>query len=140
MITAKDVMEKNTIFVFEYDPIVVAARKIRDAKINVLPVVTADGDLTGQLTENDIVVACVASGANPDHTRVCECASAVTVSVETGEPLSAVLRAMAEHQTRRIPVLDGDRFLGVATYRAAMAATGPPVTAVTRGVNRVSGR
>lgn len=139
MITAKDLMDEDAVFVLEYDPIVLAARKMRDAKISVLPVVTADGALTSQLTVSDIVTACVANGANSAHTRVCECTSASAVTVQAGQPLAAVLRAMTEHQTERIPVLDGDRFLGVSTYTAALAASGLPVTAVTGSVDLAYG-
>ena len=56
-----------------------------------------------------------------------------TVSVQAGEPLAAVLWAMAEHQTQRIPVLDGNQFLGVAIHAAAMAATGLHATPVADG-------
>ena len=54
------------------EPVVAAARLMRQRSIGALPVCSQDGRLRGMVTDRDIVVRCVAAGDDPERTRVAE--------------------------------------------------------------------
>jgi CBS domain-containing protein len=99
-----------------------AARLMREADVGSLPVV--DGErVVGVVTDRDIALRTVADGKGPD-TPVAAIASRDIVSVSPEQDLSEALRLMAEHQVRRLPVVEEDgRLVGVfAQADAAMQA------------------
>jgi CBS domain-containing protein len=99
-----------------------AARVMREADVGALPVV--DGDrVVGVVTDRDIAVRAVGDGKGPD-TPVAEVASADVVSVRPEQDLDEALRLMAQHQVRRLPVVEQDgRLVGIfAQADAAMEA------------------
>jgi CBS domain-containing protein len=77
-----------------------------------VPVVENDR-LVGTVTDRDITVRVVAEGRDPESTMVREIASTDVVSVEPQQDLSEALRLMAEHQVRRLPVVENDRLVGI---------------------------
>lgn len=76
----------------------------------------ADGDrLIGAVTDRDIVVRGVASGAGPDA-RVLEVLSRDALVVRADDDLKIALDLMASRQIRRLPVVDKDgRLVGVVS-------------------------
>ena len=94
------------------DPIVEAARIMRDSDIGDA-VVLEDGQVTGIVTDRDIVVRGVAEGRDADSTSVSE---VCTTGIETIDPESSVddaLRMMREHDIRRLPVTKNGRPVGI---------------------------
>jgi CBS domain-containing protein len=94
-------------------PVVEAARLMRDEDIGSLPV-TDEGRLVGMLTDRDIAVRVVAEGRNPDSTTVGEVLSPHPVAAMPDQDLDEALHLMAQHQVRRLPVVeDDDRLVGI---------------------------
>lgn len=54
------------------EPVVAAARLMRQRSIGALPVCEDDGTLAGMLTDRDIVVRCVSAGDDPQTATVTE--------------------------------------------------------------------
>ncbi len=83
--------------------------------IGAVPVV--DGEqLSGMVTDRDIVVRAVAKGKNPDGMPVREIFSRDVVSIGPEDDLSDALQLMATHQVRRLPVVDDDnRLVGIVS-------------------------
>lgn len=94
-------------------PVAYAAKMMRDEDVGLAPIV--DGDrLVGTLTDRDIAVRVVAEGRDPETTRVRDVASTDLVTVDPQQDLDEALRLMAEHQVRRIPVVEEDgRLVGI---------------------------
>jgi CBS domain-containing protein len=93
-------------------PVTEAARTMREHGIgNVL--VSDDGQLTGLVTDRDIVVRAIADGRDPAATTVGEICSPDLVTVEATEDTSTAVRLMRERGVRRVPVMDGSRVAGV---------------------------
>jgi CBS domain-containing protein len=67
------------------------------------------------VTDRDIVVRCVAEGADPGATRVSELAEGKPVTIGADDPVDEALRTMIEHGVRRLPVIDGDRLVGMVS-------------------------
>jgi CBS domain-containing protein len=97
----------------EPDTTVVEAAKVM-AKEDVGPVpIVEGGRLTGIVTDRDIVVRVVAEGRDPNSTTVGEIASRDLVTVSPDDDLDAALQQLAQNQVRRIPVVEGDRLVGI---------------------------
>jgi len=92
-----------------------AARKMRDLDVGALPICGEDDRLDGVVTDRDIVVRCVAEGADPSTTPVSELARGKPVTIGADDPLDEALRTMIEHGVRRLPVIDGDRLVGMVS-------------------------
>ena len=94
------------------DTVVDAARVMRDSDIGDV-VVIEDGNVTGIVTDRDIVVRGVAEGRDPDSTAVSE---VCTTGVETIDPSASVddaLSLMREKDIRRLPVTKNGRPVGI---------------------------
>ena len=91
-----------------------AARTMREGDFGAMPVVD-DGRLVGMLTDRDIVVRAVAEGLDPTSARVGDVASARPVAVGPDQDLDEAMELMAEYRVRRLPVVDGERLVGVVS-------------------------
>ncbi len=91
------------------------AEVMESEDIGAVPVV--DGEqLSGMVTDRDIVIRAVAKGKNPDGMPVREIFSRDVVSIGPEDDLSDALQLMATHQVRRLPVVDDDnRLVGIVS-------------------------
>ena len=110
--SVRDTMTANPRSITPGDPIVEAARLMRDEDIGSLPV-TEEGRLVGMVTDRDIAVRVIAEGKSPESTTVGEVLSRDPVAAEPGQDLDEALRLMAQHQVRRLPVVEEDRLVGI---------------------------
>lgn len=108
----RDIMTENPVSVRPDSQVVEAARLMASEDVGSLPVV--DGDrLVGVVTDRDITVRVVAEGRDAGATTVGDIASSDPVTVEPDSDLDEALREMARNQVRRIPVVEGDRLVGI---------------------------
>jgi CBS domain-containing protein len=89
-----------------------AAKLMAQEDVGPVPIVE-DGRLVGIVTDRDIVVRVVAEGRDPNATTVKEIASTDLVTVSPSDDLDEVLNLLAERQVRRLPVVEGDRLVGI---------------------------
>jgi CBS domain-containing protein len=109
----REVMTSNPCTIDADKPVSYAAKMMRDEDVGLAPVVEGDR-LLGTLTDRDIAIRVVAEGRDPDSTKVKDVASTDVVTVDPQQDLDAALRLMAEHQVRRLPVVEEDgRVVGV---------------------------
>ncbi len=89
-----------------------AAGLMKSEDIGVLPVV--DGDtLIGLITDRDLVVRVLAERKNPLEVRVGDIATTSPVTVTPDMRLSEARELLEQHKIRRLPVMKGDRLVGV---------------------------
>jgi len=89
------------------DSVVEAAKLMKGEDAGIAPIV--DGDrLVGVVTDRDIAIRVVAEGRDPESTTVVDIASQNVVTVDPEQDLDEALRLMAQHQLRRLPVVEED--------------------------------
>ena len=99
-----------------------AASIMKSDDIGSLPIVEGD-KLAGVITDRDIAIRVVAEGRSAD-TPVSGIASKDIVTVDPQQTLEDAARLMAEHQVRRLPVVEEDgRLVGILA-QADVAQTG----------------
>jgi CBS domain-containing protein len=87
-----------------------AAQLMESEDIGSLPIL--DGEqLSGVVTDRDIVIRAVAKGKDPRGMPVREVASSELITVNANDDLSEALRLMATEKVRRLPVVDDDNKL-----------------------------
>jgi CBS domain-containing protein len=77
-------------------------------------VVQDDGRVTGIVTDRDLVVRGLAEGLGADA-LVGEVASRNVAAVHPADDVGTAVRTMREAAVRRLPVVDGDRVVGVVS-------------------------
>jgi CBS domain-containing protein len=110
--SVRDTMTAEPRSVDSSQSIVEAARLMRDDDVGSLPVVEA-GRLVGMITDRDIAIRVVAEGKEPNAATVAEASSGDPVTVEPDHDLDEALQLMARHQVRRLPVVEGERLVGI---------------------------
>ena len=114
MTTARDIMTKGAECVTETDSLVDAARKMRDLDVGALPICGTDEKLKGMISDRDIAVRGVAEQI--DLTQpVSTFAQGKPVTIGAEDSVDEALRTMAKHKVRRLPVIDGDRLVGIVS-------------------------
>ena len=111
--TVREAMTSNPKSVQTGAAVVEAARIMRDEDVGVVPIV--DGQrLVAVITDRDITIRVVAEARDPQTTTVDEVASKDLATVDPQQELDEALRLMAQHQVRRIPVVEEDgRLVGI---------------------------
>jgi CBS domain-containing protein len=89
-----------------------AARAMTSENVGSLPVVEGQ-KLVGIVTDRDLVINVLAKDLDAGKVQVSEVASENPVVATPDEPLDAALQRMANEQVRRLPVVEGDRLVGM---------------------------
>ncbi|MFL5971451.1 MAG: CBS domain-containing protein [Gaiellaceae bacterium] len=109
----RDLMTDNPCAIDAEKPVAYAAKMMRDEDVGLAPIVQGDR-LVGTLTDRDIAIRVVAEGRDPESTTVRDVASTDLVTIDPEQSLDEALRLMAQHQVRRLPVVEEDgRLVGV---------------------------
>jgi CBS domain-containing protein len=103
----RELMTENPRTISAGDSITDAAKLMREEDAGIAPIV--DGDrLIGVLTDRDIAIKIVAEGKDPQSTKAKDVASKNLVTIDPQQDLDEALRLMAQHQVRRLPVVEED--------------------------------
>ncbi len=122
--TVGGIMTRDVAVVEAGQPIADAVKVMAERGIGSL-VVVEDGEVTGILTETDLL-RYVSSGGD-DHMSVADMMSSPAVSVEACTPLLDASEVMHSHGFRRLPIVDGGELVGIVTetdIARAMESTG----------------
>jgi CBS domain-containing protein len=116
--TLGDFMSREVLSVAPEDTIGEAAQRMADANVG-SSVVLEHGRLIGILTERDLLHA-MAQRVHPSEARVREWMTAEPMAVSESTTADEAARLMVENGFRHLPVVDGDRTLGVVSLRDVM--------------------
>lgn len=141
---ARDIMTRSVLSVQPSVPVAKAAAILATRGFTALPVTDEAGDLVGIVTEADLIgnrfpvseQAAEAAAANGPGTTVGEVMTAPVVGVGHDTDISVVAREMLTGHRRSLPIVDGNRLVGVVTRRdivRALARTDEEIAADVRG-------
>jgi CBS domain-containing protein len=117
MATLRDLVKGRKVYSVEAARTVLeAARFMMEHNIGALPVLR-DGELTGILSERDIMNRVVAVGRTPGTTAVSEVMTANPRAVAADESIEECLFIMREFGFRHLPILDGRELKGLVSLR-----------------------
>ena len=108
-----DIMTERVISISEDEPIVAAARLMKQNNIGALPVRDEKGKLKGIVTDRDIVLRCVAANSNLQDVRIGEIMSRNLVTAAPFEDAEKAAAKMGESQVRRLPITDNGILVGL---------------------------
>jgi CBS domain-containing protein len=108
-------------------PVREAAERMAGEEVGALPVCNTGGHLIGMVTDRDIVVKLIAKGGDLGSAKVSELTGdqSEVVTIGADDSVEEALKTMADHQVRRLPVVDGDEMIGVVA-QADLAKACPP--------------
>jgi CBS domain-containing protein len=110
--TVEEIMTRNPRTTDAGDPVVEAARIMREEDIGDV-IVIEGGRVAGIVTDRDIVVRAVAKGDDPNSTPVRDICTTGIEAIEPSASVDDALRKMRQADIRRLPVVEGDRPVGV---------------------------
>jgi CBS domain-containing protein len=108
----RDVMTANPRTASPNDTLQAVARIMRDEDTGAVPIVE-NGRLIGMVTDRDIVIRCVAEGSF--QAKATDACSDDVITVSADMSTAEAEELMAEHQIRRLPVVEGDRLIGIVS-------------------------
>src|SRR3990172_6094227 len=111
-----EVMTKNPVCCLPDDMVVKVAQLMKRENIGPIPVIENEETrkLVGIVTDRDLALKIVAEGLDAKSTKVEAVMTREVVTCHADDDLQKALDAMAEHQLRRIPVVDNDnKIIGI---------------------------
>lgn len=109
----RDIMTDNVECCTLLDNMYEVALKMKELNVGAIPIVDQE-KIVGMITDRDIVVRGVAE-KHPGSTKVEDIMSNNLVTVSPDSTSKEAAKLMAEHQIRRLPVVEGDKLIGIVS-------------------------
>ncbi len=106
---AEDIMSVDVITVREDTPILEAAHLLVEHQVSGIPVVDSEHAVKGIITERDVLlrhelIRFVGDIMTPD-----------AITIEESTPLADIAQVLLEHSIKRVPVVSGNRLVGIVS-------------------------
>lgn len=114
--TCRELMTENPSCCVPGDSVATAAQIMKREDVGPVLVVSdhAQKRLVGIVTDRDLALKVVGEGRDPHSTRIDEVMSANPVTCNADADVTEAVRSMADHQVRRIPIVDNaQRLVGI---------------------------
>ena len=121
----RDVMTADPECVATSDTTDQAAKVMRDKDIGSVVVTQNGGGVAGIVTDRDIVVRAVADAKHPEETKVEDVCSSNPTTVSADDSIADAIKCMRDENIRRVPVVDGDKPVGIVSLGDLAQAQDP---------------
>jgi CBS domain-containing protein len=112
MAQIREIMTENPKTCGPQDSVIDAAKLMASEDVGPIPIVEGE-NLVGIVTDRDIVIRVVAEGRDARSTTLGEIASTDIATVSPDDDLDRAIEVMGSKQIRRIPVVEGQRIIGI---------------------------
>jgi CBS domain-containing protein len=130
MTKCQEVMTPNPACCLSSDKVNRAAQIMKAEDVGSIPVIESFHvrRVVGMVTDRDIVLNVVADGLDPEKVLINEIMTSRPVTCRLDDDLQHLLQAMAEHQVRRVPIVDTqNRIVGIVAQGDVATRTQEPV-------------
>lgn len=124
-----DVLTRDPVCCLPDDTVEQAARLMKKEDVGPIPVIEnrQSKKLLGIVTDRDLAVKVVAEGRDNKKTKVEEIMTRNPITCHPNDDLQVALDAMAQHQIRRVPVVDDQgRIIGIIAQADVATRTDDP--------------
>ncbi len=111
--TIREIMTEDVESCSLLDNVYEVAVKMKELNVGAIPIVD-QGKLVGMITDRDIVMRGIAE-KRPASSKVETIMSKQLISISPDASTQEAARLMAEHQIRRLPVVEGDQLVGIVS-------------------------
>ncbi|UPM54308.1 CBS domain-containing protein [Gottfriedia acidiceleris] len=105
----KDVMSSNVECCSNQDSLQSVASKMETLNVGAIPVVD-NGQVVGMITDRDLALRGISQGGNANASQVM---SNNIVTIDCNASLQEASNLMAQHQIRRLPVVENGNLVGI---------------------------
>jgi len=121
--TCKEIMTPDPSCCVPGDSVAMAAQIMKRNDVGPVPVVSDQHEkrLVGIVTDRDLTLKVLAEGRDPHTTRLDEVMSMNPISCREDESTHRALQLMADHQIRRVPIVDANNRLSGIVAQADLA-------------------
>ncbi|WML43576.1 CBS domain-containing protein [Neobacillus sp. PS3-40] len=95
------------------DNVYEVALKMKELNVGVIPIVDQE-KLVGMITDRDIVLKCIAE-KHPASSKVEKIMSNELITITADASSKDAVKLMADHQIRRLPVVEGEKLIGIVS-------------------------
>lgn len=131
---ARELMSYPAVTVHVNDTLATAAHQMWERDCGAIGVVNDEGKLTSIITDRDICMAAYTQGKTLEDMLVNSAMAKHVVSAHADQSVEELERLMAEHQIRRIPIVDSDhRPIGMVSMADLALESIRPTSHIERG-------
>jgi CBS domain-containing protein len=110
----KDVMSRNVLKIFPTESVMQVVLKMKEKNIG-SAIVTDGESVIGIVTERDLAFKVIPDSRDPERTSVEEIMHSPVTTIGAEMDITEAADLMAKNNFRRLPVLDGNRLVGIVT-------------------------
>ena len=111
----KECMSENVVWVTGDNTIYDVAKLMNENHIGSIPVCDNSQNLVGIITDRDIVLRTVACNKDVKQTKVNDIMTTEVIRTSRDTEVSWVADIMAKNQIRRVPVVEGEKLVGIVS-------------------------
>lgn len=111
----RDVMTTDIMTCMDTDTLSNCATTMKKMNIGSTPVVNAQGDLVGIITDRDITIRASSEGISPNDAKVRDFMSSSLITVDPNTNVEDAAIMMADNQIRRLLVTSDGRLVGIVS-------------------------
>ncbi len=136
-ISVRNIMSRSPLIIKEDEDVKTAAELMHESETGSLVVLDDERELTGILTEMDILGNIVTEGLDPEEVTVEEVMSEPVHTVRGDKPIQDAAELMADLEVRRLPVMDDEKMIGIITENDVLEIS-PKMIDITREYKRIT--
>ncbi|HZM23232.1 MAG TPA: CBS domain-containing protein [Anaerolineales bacterium] len=113
---SRDIMTKDLVYSLPDESVAKVAQLMKKEDIGPVLVINNEKDktLVGIVTDRDLALKVVGEGRDPKNTKVGDVMTGKVVTIRAEDSVENAMKAMAQYQLRRIPVVDDhSRLVGI---------------------------